>query len=114
MTGPSSSPDPRLAIHVAVDRTAPSQVAPNRRSKEEPFLPEQGMELPAAIAGYTMFGSAYANHLEAETGSIEVGKYADLVVLDRNWFDHHISEVGDAQVMMTLVGGKKVFVGSGW
>ena len=38
------------------------------------------------IALYTI-NAAYANHLERETGSIEVGKLADLIVLDRNLFD---------------------------
>ena len=49
------------------------------------------------------------NHLERETGSIEVGKLADLVVLDRDPFAHPPSRIGEARVLLTLVEGEPVF-----
>ena len=66
------------------------QVAVTRQGLEEPkraaMVPEEAIDLPTALAGYTI-GSAYANNLEKDTGSIEVGKAADLIVLSKNLFD---------------------------
>jgi predicted amidohydrolase YtcJ len=49
------------------------------------------------------------NFLEDETGSIEPGKLADLVVLDRDLFDPGSGPVGDARVLLTLVEGEAVY-----
>jgi predicted amidohydrolase YtcJ len=73
----------------------------------EPFLPEQRVDLAAALAGYTI-GSAYVNHLDHETGSIEVGKLADLAVLDRDPFEGPAGEIGHTRVAMTFVAGARV------
>ncbi len=102
-----SSPDPLWGIHVAVNRLPPPGY-PYAEGADEPFLPEERIDLPTAVAAYTM-GSAYVNHLERETGSIEVGKLADLVVLDRDPFAHPASEIGAARVLLTLVEGERVF-----
>ena len=51
---------------------------------------------------------AYANFMEAETGSIEVGKKADLVVLERNLFDIPTEEIGDVNMLMTMFEGTAV------
>jgi predicted amidohydrolase YtcJ len=60
------------------------------------------------LAGFTING-AYANFIENETGSIEVGKKADMVVLDRNLFESPVSEIADTKVLMTLFEGKMVY-----
>ena len=52
----------------------------------EVFIPEERVDLATAIGAFTM-GSAYVNHLDRLTGSIEVGKYADLTVIDQNLFE---------------------------
>ena len=54
-------------------------------------------------------GSAYVNHHEDVTGSVEVGKFADLVVLDRNLFDIEPEQISDTQVVLTLFDGKPVY-----
>ena len=74
----------------------------------EPFLSWECLDLPTAIAAFTM-GSAVVNHLDDITGSIEVGKLADLVVLDRNLFDEAPDAIADARVELTLVEGERVF-----
>jgi predicted amidohydrolase YtcJ len=102
---PVSSPDPLWAIHVAVNRTMPS--AYPYGASDEPFLPGERITLRAAIRAYTM-GTAYVNHLDAETGSIEVGKAADLVILDRDLLAEPTDEIADARVLMTLVDGRVV------
>ncbi|HXF71547.1 MAG TPA: amidohydrolase [Actinomycetota bacterium] len=102
-----SSPNPLWGIHVAVNRL-PAPGYPYADGIEEPFLPEERIDLPTAIAAYTI-GSAHVNHLDRETGSIEVGKLADLVVLDRDVFAGPPSEIGSARVLCTLVEGERVF-----
>lgn len=102
-----STPDPLEEIHVAVNRMmAPSY--PHEVQVHEVFLAQERIDLPTALAAFTM-GSAYVNHLDADTGSIEVGKYADLTVVDRNLFDHPVEEIADAKVQLTYVEGAPVY-----
>jgi predicted amidohydrolase YtcJ len=96
-----STANPLLEVEVAVNR-----VAPDDRGGE-PFLPHERLDLPAALEAFTI-GSAYALRLEAETGSIQPGKLADLVVLDRDPFDPAAGPIGDATVLATLVEGEPV------
>jgi predicted amidohydrolase YtcJ len=103
---PVSSPNPLWEIHVAVNRQEPADYPYG--VGDGAFIPEERLELPDAIAAATI-GSAYVNHAERETGSIEVGKLADLVVLDRDPFEHPVSEIADAQVDLTFVEGETVF-----
>jgi predicted amidohydrolase YtcJ len=105
-----STPDPLEEIHVGVNRRMPSDY-PHRVETTEVFLPDERLDLPTAIAGFTI-GSAYANHLERETGSIEVGKHADLTVLDRNVFAHPADEIAHARCRQTFVGGERVYAAS--
>ncbi|MBO0837892.1 MAG: amidohydrolase family protein, partial [Actinobacteria bacterium] len=58
-------------------------------------------------AAYTV-GSAYVNHLDDETGTIEPGKLADLVVLDRDPFAHPAAEIASTGVAATFIQGEQV------
>ena len=60
------------------------------------------------IVPYTI-GSAHVNHLDASTGSLEVGKLADLVILDRNLRAPNAGPIGDARVRHTFVDGREVY-----
>jgi predicted amidohydrolase YtcJ len=104
---PVSTADPLEEIHVGVNRKMPADY-PYRVENDEVFLPDERVDLPTAIAGFTI-GSAYVNHLDGETGSIEEGKYADLIVLDRNLFEHPMDEISSAHVQVTYVEGERVF-----
>jgi predicted amidohydrolase YtcJ len=106
-----SSPDPLEEIHVAVNRVAPPSYLYGNGSTEV-FLPEERLDLATAIAAFTM-GSAYVNHLDDDTGSIEVGKYADLAIVDRDLFAHPVEEIANAQVDATFVGGVAVYERNG-
>ncbi|MEU9328924.1 amidohydrolase [Streptomyces canus] len=99
---PVSSPDPFQAIHVAVNRIAPD--APEGTPE---FLPEQRLDLGTALAAYTA-GSAHVNHLDDITGSITVGRSADLVVLDRDPFAAPPEEIAATRVLETFVDGQRV------
>jgi predicted amidohydrolase YtcJ len=70
--------------------------------------PEERVRLEDMIASFTING-AYASRLETVVGSLEVGKIADLVVLDRNLFETAAAEVSDAKVLLTLFGGEEIY-----
>jgi predicted amidohydrolase YtcJ len=100
-----STPDPMAAIHTAVNRTA----APGHEEGEyDAFLPEQAIDLATSLTAYTA-GSAWVNHLDDVTGTIEVGKLADLVVLDRDPFAGPAEEIGATHALQTFVEGERVF-----
>ena len=93
-----STPDPLLEIEVAVER-----VADESRGRREPFLPDERIELIDGLAAFTA-GSAYVNHLD-DTGRLEVGRLADLAILDRDLFDRDAGAIGEARVVGTFVDG---------
>ena len=99
-----SSANPIWEMAIAVTRQTPAWFSGYR----EVFLPDERIELIDALAGFTS-GSAYVNHLDAETGTLEVGKFADLAVLDRDLFDRAAGPVLDARVVGTFVEGVSVF-----
>jgi hypothetical protein len=102
-----SSPNPLWEIHTAVNRTIPPGYPYGGAGADEPFLPAERIDLATALAAFTI-GSAYVCHADRLTGSIEAGKQADLVVLDRNLFAHPAGEIALAQVDRTIVDGKVV------
>jgi predicted amidohydrolase YtcJ len=102
-----SSPDPLQEMHVAVNRRMRSDY-PYRVESHDVFLPDERLDLPTSLAAFTM-GSAYVNHLEGTTGSIEAGKQADLVVVDRDLFAHPADEIASATCQLTFVDGELVY-----
>lgn len=98
---PVSTPNPWLELEVAATRRAPGD------SDGEALDPSEGIDLGAAIAAFTR-GSAYVDR-DDDAGSIEVGKRADLVVLDRNPFDGPSSEIGATRVTTTIISGRAVY-----
>jgi predicted amidohydrolase YtcJ len=103
-----SSPDPLWQMHVAVNRTVPPgyPYAPAGTGSSV-FLPPERITRPDAIAAFTI-GSAYVNHADHVSGSIEAGKAADLVVLDRNLFAYPVDEIALAKVDLTFAAGRLV------
>jgi hypothetical protein len=94
-----STADPLAQIHTAVNRVFPGTDA-------EPFLPEERLDLPDALAAFTA-GSAYVNHLD-EAGVLAPGRLADIAVLDRDLFDRGAGAIADASVIATIVEGQVV------
>ncbi len=88
------------------------QVAVTRRGLTDPpgpaWLPEELVDLPTMIAAYTING-AYVNFQEKDTGSIEVGKAADLIVLDRNLFDIPPHEIHNVKMVSTILDGEEIY-----
>ena len=77
-------------------------------STAAPWNPDERVELATMIALYTI-NAAYALRQDQETGSIEAGKLADLVVLDRNLFDLPADSIHTVTVKRTLLGGRTVY-----
>ncbi len=97
-----TSPDPLQAIEIAVTRVDPLQ-------HDTPvFFPQERISLDEALAAATL-NAAYVNHLDDRSGSIAVGKFADLVLLDTNLFEVEPAQISDARVLLTLVGGEVVY-----
>jgi predicted amidohydrolase YtcJ len=94
--------NPLLEIEVAVSRVPPD----NRGA--DPFLPDERLSLDEALEAFTL-GAAFANHLDERTGTIEVGKAADFVILDRDIRAPDAGPLGDASVVATYVEGEAVF-----
>ena len=69
---------------------------------------DQAIPVKEALRLYTVNG-AYASFEEDIKGSIEPGKLADMVVLDRDIFSIPAEEIKDLQVEMTIVGGEVIF-----
>jgi predicted amidohydrolase YtcJ len=97
-----SSLNPLDAIQVAITRQVPD-------SLNGPVLnAEQRVDLPRMLEAYTING-AFATRLERETGSLEAGKAADLVVLDHNLFALSPTEIHKTRVLLTMLDGQAVW-----
>ncbi|MDH3275566.1 MAG: amidohydrolase [Gammaproteobacteria bacterium] len=74
----------------------------------EVLNPEQRITLQQAIEAFTI-NAAFVNQQDDSTGTIEKGKLADLIVIDRNLFEIKPGEISDAKVVLTLFEGKPVY-----
>ena len=97
-----TSANPLDGIEAAVTRLDPDG------KTDEPLGENEEINLAQAIENYTL-NSAYVNFLNVDTGSIEIGKLADIIVLDRNLFDVPASEINQVRVIATLFRGELVF-----
>jgi predicted amidohydrolase YtcJ len=101
-----SSANPLEAIETAIRRQ-------DAFEDGGPVLNEgERVSLQTMIDAYTI-NAAWLMHQEGIAGSIEKGKRADFVVLDRNLFEIPATEINQAQVLLTLLDGEVVFVGEG-
>ncbi len=94
--------DPLLGIYAAVTRRTLDGANPGG------WVPEQKITVEEAVAAYTA-NNAYACSLEEVLGTLEPGKYADLVVLADDIFSIDPVEIEHAKVDLTMVGGKVVY-----
>jgi predicted amidohydrolase YtcJ len=77
------------------------------------WLPHERISLEDAIQAYTL-GAAFAAKRENTTGSLERGKFADLIVLSQDLFMIEPTEIGKTAVLLTMVGGKVVYESPEW
>src|SRR2546421_2351799 len=69
------------------------------------FVPEQRLTVAQVIEGYTL-GAAFAGRREKSEGSLEIDKFADLIVVSQNIFDINPHNIGATKVVTTIVGGR--------
>ena len=95
-------PTPLVGIYAAVTRRTLDDRNPDG------WVPEQKIGVEDALRAYTI-GGAYASFEEKDKGSIERGKLADLTLVDRDITRIAPETIRDAQVVMTIVGGRVVY-----
>ncbi|MFF8881159.1 amidohydrolase [Streptomyces flaveolus] len=91
--------DPMVGLYTAVTRRP--------LNGGEAWIPEETVDIETAVHAYTM-GSAYANFLENERGSLTVGKFADLVVLSRDVLTADPAAIPGTVCDLVMVGGEVV------
>jgi predicted amidohydrolase YtcJ len=94
--------NPWEGVQVAVTRQTTDGKPPGG------FVPSQRLSVAQAIEGYTL-DAAYAGRREKTEGSLEIGKVADLIVVDRNILEIDPQTIGETKVVTTIVGGKVVY-----
>jgi len=69
---------------------------------------DQALTRAEALHSFTL-AAAYAGHQEDRLGSLEPGKWADFIIIDRDYFTVPEDEIDDIRVIETWIAGKKVF-----
>ncbi|WP_206460769.1 amidohydrolase [Anaerovorax sp. IOR16] len=72
------------------------------------WLPEEKLDVEEAVKLFTVYPS-YMSFTENVNGTIEVGKRADLVVLEENIFEVEVDKIKDIKISKTIVDGKMVY-----
>jgi hypothetical protein len=97
--------DEWLAMQVAVTRSAIGEKAvryPGRLGIDP------GLSIAEAVQAMTI-NAAYSLREDAVTGSLTTGKFADLIIIDRNLMQITPEKIAKTQVLLTMVGGRVVF-----
>ena len=99
---PVESPNPFPGLSAAVSRQDVSGQPPGG------WYPAERLSLEQALSAYTR-GAAYAGFAEDRIGSLEPGKWADFVIVDRDPTRVNPQELARTEVLETWIAGKKVF-----
>jgi predicted amidohydrolase YtcJ len=99
---PVELPNPFHGLHAAVARQDRSDLP------AEGWYADQAMTRAEALHSFTL-AAAYAAHQETRLGSLEPGKWADFILVDRDYFEIPASEIDDIRVVQTWLGGTLVY-----
>lgn len=99
---PVESPNPFFGLHAAVTRQDHQNQPPGG------WYPDQKLSLVEALRAFTL-SAAYAGHAEKTQGSLEPGKYADFILVDRDIFAINPQDLWKTKVLGTWVGGRQVY-----
>ena len=94
--------DPMLGVYAAVTRRTLDGRNPGG------WIPDQKITVGEALRAYT-YGNAWAVFMDQKWGALVAGRYADVVVLDRDLFAVPPESIGSAKVRYTIVGGRVVY-----
>jgi predicted amidohydrolase YtcJ len=99
---PVESDNPFFGLHAAVTRTD------HENRPAGGWHPEQAMTLLEAFRAFTL-DAAYAEHEEKAIGSLEPGKWADFILIDRDLFNMPPAEIWKIKVEQTWLAGARVY-----
>jgi predicted amidohydrolase YtcJ len=99
---PVESDNPFFGLHAAVTRTDHANQPPGG------WHPEQAMTLLEAFRAFTL-AAAYAEHQEQSLGSLEPGKWADFIIIDRDLFKIAPADIWRIRVLETWLAGERVY-----
>ncbi len=99
---PVESPNPFPGLSAAISRQDPEGQPPGG------WRPEERVGFETALSGFTR-EAAYASFAEDKVGSLEPGKWADFILLDRDVSKAGPADLARTKVLETWVGGKKVW-----
>ena len=99
---PVESSNPFFGLHAAVTRQDHDGKPPGG------WFPEQALSATEALRAFTL-DAAFAAHAEKTQGTLEPGKWADFILVDRDIFSVDPGSIWSTQVLETWVGGKRVY-----
>jgi predicted amidohydrolase YtcJ len=99
---PVEEPNPMLGFYAAITRQDPKGAPPGG------WMPAERLSREEMLKSFT-WNAAYAAHAEKDLGSLEVGKLADMVLLDKDVMTVEPTEILSTRPVMTIVGGEVVF-----
>jgi predicted amidohydrolase YtcJ len=94
-----------FALKVGVTRANAPDTGPQYAGR----LSEDGGLTRSQVLRAITMNSSYELHQDTKTGSLEVGKLADFIILDRNVFEIRAEQIADVKVLTTVVGGRVVY-----
>ena len=94
-----------FALKVGVTRANAPDAGPQYAGR---LSEDSGLTRSQVLRAITM-NSSYELHQDTKTGSLEVGKLADFIILDRNLFEIPAEQIADVKVLTTVVGGRVVY-----
>jgi predicted amidohydrolase YtcJ len=99
---PVEEPNPMLGFYAAITRQDPSGNPPGG------WMPQERMSREEMLRSFT-WNAAYAAHAEKDLGSLEVGKLADMVLLDKDVMTVEPKEILSTRPLITIIGGEVVY-----
>ena len=102
---PVDALDEWFALKVGVTRTNAPEAGPKYAGR---LGDDVGLSRKTVLRAITM-NSSYQLHQDAQTGSLEVGKFADMIVIDRNFMKVLPEDIAKIKVLRTVVGGRTVY-----
>jgi predicted amidohydrolase YtcJ len=99
---PVEPANPMIGLYASITRQSRAGLP------EGGWHPEEGLSREETLHSFTL-AAAFAAHQEDRLGSLEPGKWADFIIVDRDYMTVPASEIDDIVVLETWVGGDRVY-----